>query len=297
MQVDGYTRICGIFGCPVHHTFSPAMHNAAFTALGLNFIYVPFQVPAERLPAAVAAIRALGLVGVNITIPHKEAVLPYLDELSREADIIGAVNTIVNQNGRLVGHNTDGRGFLQALAEQVSFDPAGKCVLILGAGGAARSVAVELALAGANRLFLVNRSPERAETLANLLLKKIVSADISVAPWLDEKGEKVLADGVVCADLIVQTTPVGMHPAAGECVPFPFNLLRPDQIVCDLIYNPPETRFLESARLAGAKTINGMGMMIYQGALAFTLWTGYPAPIEVMRQALQEVAWPDSRNP
>jgi shikimate dehydrogenase len=271
------------------------MHNAAFTALGLNFVYVPFLVTAEHLPAAVAAIRALGLAGVNVTIPHKEAVLPYLDELSREAGMIGAVNTIVNREGRLVGHNTDGRGFLKALTEQAGFDPAGKCALILGAGGAARSVAVELILAGVSRIFLANRSPERAETIAGLLLK-IVSADIMVVPW-SEKKEKLLAEAVACADLIVQTTPVGMHPAVEESVLFPFILLRPDQVVCDLIYNPPETKFLKSARLAGAKTVNGMGMMIYQGALAFTLWTGHPAPIAVMHKALQKVAWPDSRNP
>lgn len=286
MQVDGYTRICGIFGYPVRHTFSPAMHNAAFTASGLNFVYVPFLVPVESLPAAVAAVRALNLAGVNVTIPHKENVLPYLDELSREAGIIGAVNTIVNQDGRLTGHNTDGRGFLRALTERAGFNPAGKRALILGAGGAARSVAVELALAGLSRIFLANRSPERAETLAGLLLKN-ASTGIKVVSW---KEEKAMAEAVDHADLIVQTTPVGMYPAVEEYISLPFSLLRPDQVVCDLIYNPPETKFLESARLAGAKTVNGMGMMVYQGALAFTLWTGQPAPVAVMQEALQKVA-------
>ncbi|RJQ30638.1 MAG: shikimate dehydrogenase [Peptococcaceae bacterium] len=288
MQVDGHTRTCGIFGYPVRHTFSPAMHNAAFAALGLNFVYVPFLVPAEYLPAAVAAIRALGLIGVNITIPHKEAVLPYLDQLSREARMIGAVNTIINQGGRLVGHNTDGRGLLRSLAEEACFNPAGKSALVLGAGGAARSVAVALVLAGTERIFLANRSPRRAEALAGLLAR-IASTGITVVPRL-EKEETALAKAVARADLIVQTTPVGMHPAVEECVSFPFSLLRPGQLVCDLIYNPLETKFLELARLAGAKTVNGMGMMIYQGALAFTHWTGQPAPVAVMREALQRAA-------
>lgn len=286
MRVDGRTRICGIFGYPVHHTFSPAMHNAAFAVLGLNFIYVPFLVPADSLPAAVTAVRALDLAGVNVTIPHKEDVLPCLDELSREAGIIGAVNTIVNRDGHLIGHNTDGRGFLRALTEQAGFNPAGKSALILGAGGAARSVAVELALAGSSVIFLANRSPERAGALAGLLLKN-ASTGIKVVSW---KEEKAMAGAVSHADLIVQTTPVGMYPAVGEYIPFPFALLRPDQVVCDLIYNPPETKFLEFARLAGAKTLNGMGMMVHQGALAFTLWTGQPAPVAVMREALQKAA-------
>jgi len=282
--INGHTKVCGIFGNPVQHTFSPAMHNAAFAAAGLNYIYVPFQVEKAALQDAIKAIRALEMPGVNITIPHKEAVLSYLDEISLEAGLIGAVNTVVNRRGRLIGENTDGRGFIKALLKQSGFNPAGKTALLLGAGGAARAVAVQLALAGMAKLVLVNRSRKRAEDLAMLIAEKTEAA-VSVADW-PSQGLQHLKYYAASADLVVQATPLGMYPDIEEKAPFPFNHLKQGAVVCDLVYNPVQTNFLKKAAQAGAVTVNGLGMLLYQGALSFELWTGVPAPVQVMRETL-----------
>jgi shikimate dehydrogenase len=282
--IKGSTKICGIFGNPVEHSLSPLMHNAAFQATGLDYIYIPFKVEKAALPDAIKAVRALNLAGVNITIPHKETVLSYLDEISVEAAFTGAVNTVVNQQGRLYGENTDGRGFIKALSGQSGFNPAGKTALILGAGGAARAVAVQLALSGAAKLVLVNRSRPRAEGLARLIAEKTGVA-AAVADWPAE-GLQPLAGIIANTDLVVQATPLGMYPHLEETVPFPFNSLKQGTVVCDLVYNPARTNFLKKAAQAGAITVNGLGMLVYQGALSFELWTGIPAPIKTMRDAL-----------
>ncbi|MDD4168674.1 MAG: shikimate dehydrogenase [Desulfotomaculaceae bacterium] len=286
-RISGRTRVCGIFGYPVEHSFSPAMHNAAFSALGLNFVYVPFLVEPDNLSAAVEAVKTLGLTGVNVTIPHKQAVLPLLDETTEAAAVIGAVNTIVNQSGRLLGDNTDGKGFLRALEEKTGFTPTGKTILILGAGGAARAVAVQLALAGVKKVFLTNRSRERAELLAALLADK-TTAVVEVVSWPGGKKNQRLVEMLRGIELVVQTTPIGMYPDEGSALSLPDGIFRPGQIVCDLIYNPVETLFLKNARRAGATAINGLGMLLYQGVLAFELWTGVAAPVGVMRQALAD---------
>ncbi|MCL2766957.1 MAG: shikimate dehydrogenase [Peptococcaceae bacterium] len=278
--INGKTRLCGIFGNPVRHSFSPAMHNAAFAALGLNYVYLPFSVEVHQLTAAVAGIRAMGLVGLNVTIPHKQSIMPLLDDLSAEARLMGAVNTVVNQDGYLFGDNTDGTGFLSALQAETGFFPAGKTALIIGAGGAARAVSVKLALSGAKELYIMNRSGKGAEDLADLLYTH-TKAHIQVIPWLDN-GQELS----VKADLTVQTTPVGMLSETGETDRLPRFHWVPGQVVCDLIYNPGETRFMVSAREKGATVINGLGMLLYQGALAFQMWTGLPAPLEVMGQSL-----------
>jgi len=285
--ISGRTRVCGIFGCPVEHSFSPAMHNAAFSALGLDFVYVPFPVEPANLSSAVEAVKSLGMAGVNVTIPHKQAVLPLLDEITEEARLVGAVNTIVNRSGRLVGDNTDGKGFLRALKEKAGFIPAGKAALILGAGGAARAVAVQLALAGVKKVFLSNRSEKRADALASLLAAK-AKVEVAVVPWPDGKEKTCLVEVMQSADLVVQATPVGMYPDDRSTVPLPYAMFRPGQVACDLVYNPVETLFLKGARQAGATAVEGLGMLLYQGALAFELWTGVAAPVEVMRKALLE---------
>ncbi|OPY62429.1 MAG: Quinate/shikimate dehydrogenase [Pelotomaculum sp. PtaU1.Bin065] len=283
--ISGRTKVCGIYGCPVEHSFSPVMHNAAFNALELDFVYVPFLVEPACLPAAVAAVRALGLAGVNVTIPHKQAVLPLLDEVTEEARLIGAVNTIVNKAGRLLGDNTDGRGFLRALLEQAGFNPAGKTALILGAGGAARAVAVQLVLAGARKVFLANRSRERAEALAGLLVENAGPAAAEVVAW-PGSGKKPDPPETPPADLVVQTTPVEMYPNEGSSISLPFSSFSPGQVVCDLVYNPAETLFMKRAVQAGAVALNGLGMLLYQGVLSFEMWTGKAAPVEVMRESL-----------
>jgi len=288
--ISGRTKVCGIFGCPVEHSFSPAMHNAAFDALDLDFVYVPFPVEPGCLPAAVEAVRSLGLAGVNVTIPHKQAVLPLLDEVTEEARLIGAVNTIVNNSGRLLGDNTDGRGFLRALMEHAGFTPAGKTALILGAGGAARAVAVQLALAGVRKVFLSNRSKKRAEALAGLLVE-IAGPAVEVVPWPGDGENSDMAGVLQFVDLVVQTTSVGMYPEENSTIPLPFLSFGPGQVACDLVYNPVETLFMKRAGRAGATTLNGLGMLLYQGVLSFELWTGKAAPVEVMREALNEVVY------
>lgn len=286
--ISGKTRVCGILGDPVEHSFSPAMHNAAFRAAGLDYVYVPFPVKPADLGRAVEAVRALGLAGVNVTIPHKEAVLPLLDELSNEAGLIGAVNTIVNRGGRLLGDNTDGRGFLRSLRESAGCDPAGRTALVLGAGGAARAVAVQLALAGAARLLLANRSRARSAELA-LFIKEKTGTEAEIIGWPAGEGETLPGEILQSADLVVQATSLGMSPAIATAPPLPFGQFRPGQFACDLVYNPAETRFLREAARAGAAVVDGLGMLLYQGALAFELWTGAAAPVEVMRKALEEV--------
>jgi shikimate dehydrogenase len=284
--ISGRTKICGIFGCPVEHTFSPAIHNAAFAAAGLDYAYVPFRVEPGRLAAAVEALRALGMVGVNVTIPHKETVLPLLDELSDEAKLIGAVNTIVNRSGKLYGDNTDGKGYLRALRE-AGFEPAGKTVLFLGAGGAARAVAMQLALAGVKKINFANRTSRRAGELAHSVAEA-TGIQVETIPWPDQAEGKLPARFLAESDLVVQATPLGMSPHIDEAVPLPFEVFRPGQVASDLIYNPVETLFLKKAGQVGADTVNGMGMLLHQGALAFELWTGAAAPLEVMRAALKK---------
>lgn len=285
--INGRTKVCGLFGFPVGHSFSPAMHNAAFQALALDYVYVPFAVAPDSLPAAVAAIKALGLAGVNVTVPHKQAVLPLLDELTEEARLIGAVNTIVPSAGRLRGDNTDGRGFLRALHEKAGFIPAGKTVLILGAGGAARAVAVQLALAGVRKIYLCNRAARRAAELAGLLVEN-TGVPVEVVAWPGDTTLAELAGVLRAADLVVQATPLGMCPEQASTVPLPFSSFRAGQVACDLVYNPAETLFMQRAGQAGATVLNGLGMLLHQGALSFTLWTGKAAPVKVMREALSE---------
>ncbi|MEW6423418.1 MAG: shikimate dehydrogenase [Bacillota bacterium] len=283
VKIKGTTKICGLFGCPVEHSFSPAMHNAAFSSLGLDYVYVPFSVPPDELAQAVRAVRALNLAGVNVTVPHKEKVIPFLDELTPEAKSTGSVNTIVNVKGKLVGYNTDGAGLLKALEIEAGFLPAGKNALVLGAGGAARAVSAALALAGAREIKIAGRTYGKAAQLAREIAGR-TPAKAEAVPWSEQK----LGEEIKSVHLIVQATPAGMHPGEDQCPLFPFEHLGGDHLVCDLIYNPPCTIFLERAQAAGARVMNGLGMLLYQGALAFALWTGKNAPVEIMRRALEE---------
>lgn len=282
--INGQTKICGIMGYPLGHSFSPVMQNAAFSAAGLDYAYVPLPVKPGHVKAAVKAVKALGLVGVNVTIPYKEAVLPLLDQLSDEVRLTGAVNTIVNHSGRLYGHNTDGKGFWRSLGE-AGFVPAGKNVLILGAGGAARAVAVDAALAGIKRLSLANRTEKRAGELARFITEK-TGLPVEVIPWPDKDGSALLREALSGADLVVQATRLGMHPNESEDIPLPYDLFKPGQVAFDLVYNPLETMFLRNAGQAGATAVSGLGMLLHQGALSFELWTGIAAPLEVMREEL-----------
>ncbi len=284
--ISGRTKLCGVFGCPVEHSFSPAMQNAAFQAAGLDYAYLPFFVAPEHLAAAVESVKALGMIGVNITVPHKEAVLPLLDELTDEARLAGAVNTVVNRHRRLCGDNTDGKGFLWSLLENAGFVPTGKTALILGAGGAARAVSVSLAMCGAKKMVIANRSKKRAEELARVINVR-TGASAEVVEWPEDNSKNLPGEALQSADLVVQTTTLGMFPEVSTCAPLPFELIRPGQVACDLVYNPVRTAFLKKASRAGATVVGGLGMLLYQGALAFELWTGLAAPLEAMNKALK----------
>lgn len=274
MNISGKTKIVGIFGYPVEHTLSPFMHNAAFKYLNLDFCYIPFLVSPESLHDAVNGLRALNITGVNVTIPHKERVIDFLDDLSEEAKFIGAVNTITNSNGKLTGFNTDGRGFMSALSE-AAISIAGKRVLLLGAGGAARAVGYYLCR-DVSHLYIYNRTAERAESLKTHLCR--VNNNVQTVSE-DELNESLFLSDI---DIIVNSTPLGIK--SDESMPLNVNLLKAHHTVCDLIYK--DTPFLAAAKKLGCKTINGLGMLLWQGVLAFEKWTGIRPPLSIMKEAL-----------
>lgn len=274
--ISGRTRVVALLGYPVEHSRSPAMQNAAFCALGLDYRYVPCPVAPAALAAAVRGLRALGFAGANLTVPHKERVMPYLDGISREARLIGAVNTLVRRGGRLIGHNTDAGGFLRAFREDTKVAVRGGRFLVLGAGGAARAVAAALALAGAHAVVVANRTPGRAAALVRRFRRTLPRVRWAVAS-LDAPPPAAQFRAVV------QCTSLGLRPT--DPSPLPAGWLEPGVAVYDLIYHAP-TRLLREAEAVGAICAGGLGMLLHQGALAFTLWTGRRAPIEVMRRAL-----------
>lgn len=275
--ISGTTRTVALFGFPVEHSRSPAMHNAAFLALRLDVRYLPFAVPPSALKDAVKGVRALGMVGANLTVPHKERVIPFLDELSREARLIGAVNTIVRRGERLIGHNTDAGGFLRAFREGTGGRVRGERFLVLGAGGAARAVVNALAMAGARGIAIVNRSGDRALELIRRGRRAFPDVEWS-APGVRSlpSAREVYA--------VIQCTSLGLRP--GDPSPLPREWLEPRLIIYDLIYHAP-TALLRDAQRLGARHAGGLGMLLHQGALAFTLWTGRQAPVAVMKRALR----------
>lgn len=278
IPVSGATSVVGIIGRPVAHSLSPLMHNRAFAHLGMDWVYVPFEVREGELAAAAAGLRALSVKGVNVTVPHKTSVLPYLDELTPEAAAVGAVNTVINRGGRLVGDNTDGIGFVRSLREEAGFDPRGRRAVVLGAGGAARAVAMALAWAGCERIVVVNRTESKARALADAVARQ--GAEASGLPLAREALAEVVAE----ADLLVQATTLGM--AGNPGLPVDADWLRPPLLVADVVYTPLETPLLRAAKARGCAVLPGWGMLLYQGAEAFERWTGVPAPTTVMREVL-----------
>jgi shikimate dehydrogenase len=269
MDITGKTRITGLFGYPVEHTLSPAMHNAAFERLRLDYCYLPFLVHPDSLAKAVEAIRALTMAGVNVTVPHKEAVIPFLDEVNEEASFIGAINTVVNRDGRLTGYNTDGRGFMHSLEEN-GIGIAGKSVLVVGAGGASRAIGYYLS-EKAERLFIHDIDEKKLDKLASDL-SQIRGNVSSLARIDDTRG----------FDIIINATPLGLKE--GDPSPVDIGALLPTQTVCDLIYK--KTSLLDLAARKGCRTMDGLGMLLWQGVLAFELWTSVSPPVDVMRNAL-----------
>ena len=270
------TATVGIIGYPLRHSVSPAFQQAAFDHLGIDATYLAWETPPDALAERMESLRGPGLLGANVTVPHKQAVVPFLDEVSQAAQDTGAVNTIVNQKGRLTGHNTDVSGFLRALQADAGFQAQGKRVLVLGAGGSARAVVYGLLKEGAGQVTIANRTVERAHRLI-----EAVGSPGNVDAVLLEPA--ALSNG---CDLIVNCTTLGMRHAPGETeTPLPGDAIPASSLVYDLVYNPEETPLLQAAARAGARTLGGLPMLIYQGAEAFRLWTGRDAPVEVMFQA------------
>ena len=279
-QITGKTSLVGLIGWPVSHSLSPRMHNVAFAEIEADFAYVPLPVQPENVEQALKGLAALNFVGANVTVPHKQAVMRYMDELSDAAQITGAVNTIHIQAGKYYGYNTDAHGFIKGM-EEVGCSAKGMRVAVLGAGGAARAVVFALARAETDSIVVFNRTAERAAFLVDDLADAF--PDISL------KFEVLAADTLAgldnAVDLVVNTTSLGMHPHI-DTSPWPVDVPVPrSTIFYDLVYNPIETVFLRQARAAGLKTIDGLGMLVHQGAFAFEKWTGRPAPVEAMRQA------------
>jgi shikimate dehydrogenase len=271
MKLSAHTKVAAVLGWPVEHSLSPEMHNAAFAAMGMDAAYLAFAVHPGDLALAVAGIQGFGLMGVNVTVPHKEAIMPLLDEVHHEAAFIGAVNTVVNHGGRLVGHNTDGRGFMRSL-EEAGVDVAGKRVLVVGTGGAARAVSHYLC-EESGAVCLWGRNAETSSRLA---------ADLSINFKNIHLLERM--DNLADMDVVVNATPLGLKD--GDSLPFDVTSVRPGATVVDLIYR--ETPLLKAAAMRGCKTVHGLGMLLWQGVLAFELWTGEEPPVEVMREALMK---------
>jgi len=274
--------LVGVFGDPVDENPTGIMQEAAFAAAGLNWRYLLLRVTADDLSSAITGLRAMRFQGINLTIPHKVAVLKYLDEVAPDAALIGAVNTVRRASNRLIGENTDGKGFLRSVREDAGLDPAGKRVVFLGAGGAARAMSVELALAGASHITIVNRTQSRGEELVRTLKQK-TPAQAEFVQWV---GDYPVSPE---ADILVNATSIGLYPNTGDKPRVMMATMGPDLLVCDVIPNPPQTAFLTAAAGRGARTLDGLGMLVYQGAIAFKLWTGLEPSIPVMRQALEKV--------
>lgn len=273
------SELVGVFGYPVAENPTVVMMEAAFRALGLEWRYLTIEVRPEDLADAMKGLRAFNMRGINLTIPHKIEVMRYLDEIAGDARLIGAVNTVVVKDGRLRGENTDGKGFIQSLTEECGQVIEGSKVLILGAGGAARSIAVELALRGAKNITIVNRSRGRGEDLAGSLNRATkCRAEFSV--W--DKTVAVPED----TDILVNATSIGLFPAIDETPDIDYGTIRSGMIVCDVIPNPPRTAFLREAARRGARTLDGLGMLVNQGVIGFKFWTGLDAPVDVMKAAL-----------
>ncbi len=282
MDISGKTEVVGLFGYPVRHSASPAFQNAGFRAVGLDWVYLAFKVHPDDLGEAIGGIVTLGFRGINLTIPHKRAVIEYLDELSPEAEIIGAVNTVDVREERLKGHNTDGSGFVRSIREESGVELEGKTIFLMGAGGSGRAVASQAALEGAARVSICDCDEARAQSLVSAI-------DAGIRPGV---GKFIAFDNLAIrealqdSEMFVDATPLGMKP--GDPLSINADWLRPETFVYDLVYNPPETALLRAAKQRGCRTQNGLGMLLYQGCIAFEIWTGVPAPVGEMRNALQK---------
>ena len=283
-RITGHTELIGLMAYPIRHSSSPAMHNEAFAQLGLDYAYLAFEVTNETLEDAVKGLRALQLKGSNVSMPNKTVVGQYLDELSPAAKLCGAVNTIVNENGKLIGHITDGIGYMASLKDN-GIDVIGKKMTIAGAGGAATAIEIQAALDGVKEMSIFNIKDKFWEN-AEKTIEKIRSNTDCVVNLYDLDDKDKLKEEIADSYLFAQATGVGMKPLEGQSVIPDTSFLRPDLIVTDTVYAPRQTKLLEQAEEAGCKCMNGLGMMLFQGDAAFHLWTGKHMPLEHMKKVL-----------
>lgn len=283
-RITGHTELIGLMAYPIRHSSSPAMHNAAFAKLGLDYAYLAFEVDNDSLEGAVQGIRSLKLVGSNVSMPNKTVVHKYLDKLSPAAEMCGAVNTIVNKDGVLTGHITDGTGYMMSLKDN-GVDVIGKKITIVGAGGAATAIEIQAALDGVAEISIFNRKDEfwanAEETVRKINEKTNCKAQLFDLADLDKLKEEIAS-----SYLFTNATGMGMKPLEGQTYIPDKSFLRPDLIVSDVVYYPRETELLRMAKEVGCKTMNGLGMMLFQGAAAFKMWTGEDMPIEYMKEKL-----------
>ena len=275
------SELAGVFGHPVAENPTIVMLEAAFKEMNLDWRYLTIEVLPADLKDAVAGMRAMQMKGINLTIPHKIEVMKYLDTIASDAALIGAVNTVRNENGKLIGENTDGKGFLESIRKDAGLDPAGKNYLIIGAGGAARAISVELALAGAKKITITNRTTDKGEELVQHLNRN-TKVNAEFIPW---KSSFFIPPST---DVLVNATSIGLYPAIHEKPNLDYDSIKQNMIVCDVIPNPPVTAFLEESSQKGARTLDGLGMLVYQGAIGFKMWTGEDAPVSVMKEDLSK---------
>lgn len=285
-KITGQTRLAALFATPIRHSVSPMIQNTAFQSLGIDAVYLAFEVGTDGLKQAIESIKNLEMLGANLSMPNKILAIDYMDELSEAARLIGAVNTIENQDGRLIGHNTDGIGFMRSL-QAIDVRIVDKKITIIGAGGAATAIIVQAALDGVKEIAVYNRRDEFYQTIQDKLAFIAANTDCLIS--LHELENDVeLAKDVAESALLLNATGVGMKPLNGQTPIKDFSITRPDLAVYDVIYTPRETEFLKQARLRGAKTNNGLGMLLYQGAAAFTIWTGKEMPIDQIKPVIEQ---------
>ncbi len=282
------TKLVFLLGYPLGHSVSPAMHNHIFNKLGMDYCYLPVEVTPENLGPVFNGLSKINTGGFNVTIPHKIAILEYLDEIDPLAEKIGAVNTICVNNGKTKGYNTDGEGFVQSLEKKGNLTVQGKNIFILGCGGAVRAMAMTLAFRGAGHIYICNRTQSKAEHLAREINEKITECATAV-----EQVKSTITTYLDTCDILINGTRLGMLPHT-ETSPLDASLLRPHLVVADIVYNPLTTRFLQDAKHCGCTTVDGLGMLVYQGAAAFSLWTGKTPLIDEMKTIVHDLVEPKS---
>ena len=281
-NITGSTRLISLLGNPVKHSQSPYMHNLSFESLKLDYVYMAFEIEEGRIEKGIEAMRTLNAKGFNITMPYKEEAMKFLDEIDEEAKIIGSVNTVLNNNGKLVGYNTDGKGFIKALDEkQVKFR--GEKTVILGSGGAAKAIAIQLAIDSAKEIVIANKTLEKAERIVNIIKNHIPEVKVSSI----KLDEKILKKELKDAKILINTTPIGMKETMRKSLIKDIKTLHNSLFVADIIYYPSKTELLSQAEEMGCKIMNGLNMLVYQGALAFNIWTGRNMPKSIIENILK----------